>query len=277
MLANTAELLSAAQAGGYALGGFNVYNLEGVNAVISAAESNASSALLQVHPGALEHGGLPLLALCVSAADLADVPIAVHLDHCAEANIIAQALDMGVSSVMADGSHLDYDKNVAFVREATEAAAAKHITVEGELGRISGTEDGLTVEAVNARMTDPEQAVDFVAQTGVHMLAVCIGNVHGPYPFPPQLDFERLAAIRERVGVPLVLHGASGLPEEQVKRSIELGVCKFNVNTEVRRAFVNALRSGTESDLVPMMLRAQDAMQAVITQKMQLFGSVDRA
>ncbi|MEL6152054.1 MAG: class II fructose-bisphosphate aldolase, partial [Chloroflexota bacterium] len=208
MLAKTADLLYAAQSGGYAVGGFNVYNLEGVKAVVTAAEANNSPALLQLHPGALAHGGEPLMALCLSAAQHSNAPVAVHLDHCSDAAVIGRSLAAGLPSVMADGSHLEYGENVSFVHAAVEQAQAVGAVVEGELGRISGTEDGLTVETMNARMTDPDEAADFVVQTGLDMLAVCIGNVHGRYPFPPQLDFERLAAIRACVEVPLVLHGA---------------------------------------------------------------------
>lgn len=281
MLANTAQLLQHAQDNQYAIGGFNVYNLEGVKAVIAAAEDTGSPALLQLHPGALAHGGEPLIALCIKAAEDAQVPIGVHLDHCADADVIKSAIAAGMSSVMADGSHLADEENTAFVKAAVTHATPANVAVEGELGRISGTEDGLTVETVQARMTDPDQAADFVTQTGIDALAVCVGNVHGKYPFPPQLDFERLADIRERVTVPLVLHGASGLPGDQIEQSIELGICKFNVNTEVRRAFLSALQREQAAqpniDLVPLMQRAQDAMQAIIIEKMQLFGSVGRA
>jgi len=272
------EILVAAQANGYAVGGFNVYNLEGALAVVAAAEDTHSPAILQVHPGALTHGGFPLLALCLSAAEQAEVPIAVHLDHCADAETIEAALGAGLTSVMADGSELDDEANATFVRQIVERAHIFGAAVEGELGRISGTEDGLTVETAHARMTDPQQAADFISQTGIDTLAVCIGNVHGPYPFPPQLDFERLTAIHEHVDVPLVLHGASGLPPEQVSLAIRNGICKFNVNTEVRRAYLQALHAAdADIELVPLMTRAKTSMQTVITQKMELFGSVGRA
>ena len=139
--------------------------------------------------------------------------MAVHLDHSTSADDIRAALAAGITSIMADGSHLPYADNIAFTREMAALAKARGGAVEAELGRISGTEDGLTVAEFEARFTDPDQAADFVAQTGIQALAVCIGNVHGRYPGQPRLDFERLAAIREAVSTPLVLHGASGLPE----------------------------------------------------------------
>ncbi len=145
---------------------------------------------------------------------------------------------------MADGSHLDYAANVDFTRAMAELAHARGAAVEAELGRLSGTEDGLTVEEYAAKLTDPQQAADFVERSAADMLAVCIGNVHGRYPGEPQLDFERLAAIRRAVAVPLVLHGASGLPPAQISQAIALGICKFNVNTEVREAYLGALEAG---------------------------------
>jgi len=210
-------LLRAANEGHYAVGAFNVYNLEGVLAVIRAAAAARSPAMLQVHPAALHHGGPPLLALCLAAAREASVPVAVHLDHASSAADIRTALAAGVPSVMADGAHLPYEANVAFTREMVALAREHGAGVEAELGRLSGTEDGLTVPEYEARLTDPAQAAAFVAATGVDALAVCIGNVHGRYRRAPVLDWERLAAIKAAVPVPLVLHGASGLPTGTVQ------------------------------------------------------------
>lgn len=281
MLVPTKQMLKAAAAGGYAIGAFNVYNLEGTKAVIAAAEAQHSPVLLQIHPSALTYGGPPLVALCVSAAREAAVPAAVHLDHSSSEGDIQAALRTGVSSVMADGSHLPYEGNMAFTSKMTQLAHAQDAAVEAELGRISGTEDGLTVPEFEARFTNPQQAAAFVDATAVDALAVCIGNVHGRYPRPPQLDFERLAAIRAAVDVPLVLHGASGIPAEMVQESIKLGIAKLNVNTEVRQAYLQALREGLAAqpgkDLLPLMQQAVAAMQAVVAEKIALFGSAGRA
>ncbi len=276
MLAYTADLVLEADREGYAVGGFNVYNLEGARAVVAAAEKIGCPVILQIHPAALKHGGKPLVALCLSAAHEASVPVAVHLDHSSQIVEIREALDVGVTSVMADGSHLPYTDNIAYIQQVSAFAQAAGASVEAELGRISGTEDGLSVADIEARMTDPAQAADFVNQTGIHLLAVCIGNVHGPYHQPPRLDFERLAAIDRAVNVPLVLHGVSGLDDHLIQRSITCGVRKFNVNTEVRQAYVDALRMAFETDnspdLVPLMQQAQDAMQAVVMEKLRLFA-----
>jgi tagatose 1,6-diphosphate aldolase GatY/KbaY len=280
MLVSSVELLHSAREGGYALGAFNIYNLEGVQAVVKAAEAEQSPAMLQLHPAALRYGGTPLVTLCLSAAREAAVPIAVHLDHSSSAADIRNALEAGLGSIMADGSMLPYADNVRFTAEMAALAHAKGAGVEAELGRLTGTEDDVTVEETEARYTDPEQAAEFVRQTAVDALAVCIGNVHGQYRGVPKLDFQRLEAIAGRVAVPLVLHGASGLPNEMVRRSIELGVCKFNVNTEVRDAYVRALRQAFgapgPTELLPLMTQAVDAMQSVVSAKLQLFGSQGR-
>jgi len=153
--------------------------------------------------------------------------------------------------------------------------------VEAELGRLSGTEDGLTLAACEARLTDPEQAADFVNRTAVDALAVCIGNVHGRYTTPPELDFERLAALRDRLSIPLVLHGTSGLPDDMLVQAIAQGVCKFNVNTELREAGMQAadryFRQTTQRELVELMTAVIDAMQIPIMKKIRLFGSSGQA
>lgn len=293
MLISLKELLSKAEAARYAVGAFNVYNLEGVKAVITAAEVSHSPVILQVHPKALDFGGVGLLKLCLTAAEQSDIPVCVHLDHAQGLDTIQQAIDGGILSVMADGSHRLFEENVALVREVVALARPLHISVEAELGRLSGTEDGSTVEAMQARMTDPDQADDFVSRTGIDCLAVCIGNVHGHYSGDPNLDFTKLKAIKDRVPVPLVLHGASGLPKEMVRRAITLGVTKINVNTDLRRAYLSAVSSLLSKDheefstaeppdlevpdLLDVMGVSAHAMQAVVIEKIAAFGSVGQA
>jgi tagatose 1,6-diphosphate aldolase GatY/KbaY len=281
MLSSTRDLLETARRNVYAIGAFNIYNLEGVRAVVQAAETLTSPVMLQIHPSSLKYGGSPLVALCLEAARASTVAIAVHLDHSTSASAIQTALGAGMNSIMADGSPFPYSENLAFTRKMTELAHTHGAAVEAEIGRISGTEDGLTVEEKEALMTDPDQAAEFVAATGVDALAVTIGNVHGEYRSTPKLDFKRLAAIRKNVDVPLVLHGASGLPAEMIGKSIELGVSKFNVNTEVRKAYVQSLKrdlSGAKTpDLVDLMNSGITAMQEVISEKLQLFGSAGKA
>lgn len=283
MLTDTQSLLERARAQGYAVGAFNIYNLEGATAVVKAAESMRSPVMLQLLPGALLLGGKPLATLCLTLAEEAEIPVGVHLDHCASPDVIHFALECGISSIMADGSDLNYADNIRFTKKIMEMVQAKYPNgaVEAELGKISGTEDGVTVEAIEARYTDPLQAVEFVEATGIAALAVCIGNIHGNYTEPPQLDFIRLAGIADNVAIPIVLHGTSGLPDAMIKQAIEQGVCKFNVNTEVRSLYLatmaDLLSAGNKADLLQLMRTSIEAMKGVICKKIELFCSADRA
>lgn len=281
MLVPTIQLLQQARRDGYAVGAFNVYSLEGVRSVTMAAEALRCPVMLQVLPRALALGGSPLIAMCLEAGRQASVPMAVHLDHCTSEDIITTALQAGISSVMADGSHLDDAANMAFTSRIAEHAHRQGASVEAELGRLSGSEDGLTVADYQARLTDPDQAMDFARRAGVDALAVCIGNVHGRYTQPPDLDFDRLAALKQRLAIPIVLHGTSGLPDDMIGRAIALGVCKFNVNTELRQAALQAaqqyLSTCVKMELVDLMEAVIRAMQAPAMAKIRLFGSAGRA
>jgi len=281
MLTSTKELLETAQKHSYAIGAFNLYNLEGVKAVVNAAEAENSPAILQILPQVLDYGESALIALFLEAADSAKVPMSVHLDHCEEKMTIKTALEAGIQSVLADGSSLPLEENLAFTREMTDLAHGKGATVEAEVGRISGTEDGMTVAEKEAKMTDPQEAKTFVGESGVDFLAVTIGNVHGSYHGEPKLDFDRLAKIRQQLQIPLVLHGASGLPAAMIQQSIALGVCKFNVNSEVRKKYLQFWQeygqSEAKSDLLDCQKRVTAAMQEVVSEKMRLFGSAGKA
>lgn len=281
MLTGTKELLNNARRGGYAVGAFNVYNLEGAIAVVQSAEALRSPVMLQILPGALSLGGSPLVVLCLELARRATVPVALQLDHCATPDTLYFALESGFSSVMADGSDLEYEENILFTRAVVANAHTGDQAVEAELGKLSGEEDGLAVDVREARMTSPDQAVDFIQRTRVDTLAVCIGNVHGTYHHEPDLDFDRLADIAGVVSLPLVLHGTSGLPDDMILRSIELGICKFNVNTEVRSAYMeemqNRFAASGKVELIDLMQQSIQAMKVVIRSKIELFCSVDRA
>ena len=250
-------------------------------AVVAAADQARSAVMLQLLPKALELGGTALIALCLEAALTASVPISVHLDHCNSREIIEEALATGISSVMADGSHLSFERNLAFTKQISDLDQVMGKSVEAELGRLSGTEDGITVAQREASLTDPVQAKEFVDATHVQALAVCIGNVHGIYHTPPDLDFDRLAAITKRVSIPLVLHGTSGLPDEMIKRAVSLGVCKFNVNTELRSACLTAGKSYLSKtgklELVERMQIEIEAMMKPVSAKIALLGSAGTA
>lgn len=277
MLTSLHELLQDAQSSNYAVGAFNVYNLEGIKAVVNAAEAESSPAIIQLHPSAFRFHGSSLLAACLEAARSSRVPMLVHLDHATSAVDIEWALAHGITSIMADGSHGSPAENVVFTGSMASLARQHGAAVEAELGRLSGSEDGLSVPDYEARLTDPHMALDFVEQTRVDALAVCIGNVHGHYHGEPKLDFDRLEAIQKIVSVPLVLHGASGLSDTLIHRAIDIGIRKFNVNTEVREAYLIALRTSLQMDkkhdLLDIMNQAILSMQGVVACKMQLFRS----
>ncbi|EYU40112.1 hypothetical protein MIMGU_mgv1a000277mg [Erythranthe guttata] len=277
---STKELLLNADNGGYAVGAFNVYNLEGIQAVVSAAEELRSPAILQIHPSALKQGGVPLVACCISAAKQATVPITVHFDHGSSKQELVEILELGFDSVMVDGSHLSFKENISYTKYISSLAHAQGLLVEAELGRLSGTEDDLTVQDYEAKLTDINQANEFIDATGIDALAVCIGNVHGKYPDSgPNLRLDLLKDLYDlcsKKGVQVVLHGASGLGEDIIKECIKLGVRKFNVNTEVRKAYMESLTS-IGKDLVHVMESSKEAMKAVVSEKMLLFGSAGKA
>lgn len=271
------ELLADASKNNYALGAFNVYNLEGVKAVINAGEQENSPVMLQLHPAAFKLGGVELIATCLKAAEVSSTKVLVHLDHASAEKDIDLALSNGLKSIMADGSIHSVEENYAFTLRMSKKAHDAGALVEAELGRLSGTEDGLTIEEYDAKLTDPEMAVDFIQKTGIDSLAVCIGNVHGHYPGEPKLDFDRLEKLNKVVSVPLVMHGASGLSDVLVHRSIDLGIRKFNVNTEIRDAYMQVIRSigklEKKVDLVDVMSLSIMAMQQVVVEKIRLFRS----
>lgn len=237
----TKEMLAAADKGAYAVGAFNVENMEMVMAVIKAAEEMRAPAILQTTPSTIKYAGLLLYYANVkAAAKRASVPIALHLDHGSSFALAMQALRTGYTSIMIDGSHESFEDNIALTRSVVSACAASDIPVEAELGKVGGKEDDL--ECDDPGYTDPEDAVKFVEETGVSSLAVAIGTAHGIYKGEPKLDVERLSEIRKRVAVPLVLHGASGVPEETVKECIRRGISKVNFATELRIAYSDGVK-----------------------------------
>lgn len=281
MRVQTSKLLLNAQKEKYAIGAFNVYNLEGIQAVINAAEGLASPVILQVLPSALQIFGTPLIAACVMAAQSSDVPVCVHLDHCSCVKTILLALETGVSSIMADGSHLSFEKNIEFTKDILSLAKKYSADVEAELGFLGGEEDGISQDKYLASLTDPDQAKNFIEITKADFLAVCIGNRHGKYKILPDLDFGRLKAIADQTPAPLVLHGASGLPDRMILKSMEYGVCKFNVNTEIRSQYISTLKdvlcNEKNTELIQVMNACVKDMTGVIESKIKLFGSENKA
>ena len=238
MLVTTKEMLLDAQAGHYAVGAFNVESLEFVMAVIKAAEDKKSPVIMQTTPGTVKYADLDYFAaMCKVAADAASVPVAIHLDHGDGFDRCVQAMHAGYTSVMIDGSHVPFEDNIALTASVTKVAAPLGIPIEAELGKVGGKEDdGPAVEGENP-YTDPDEAEEFVARTGCGSLAVGVGTAHGVYKGTPHIEQGVLKEIRSRLEIPLVLHGTSGVPDDQVAESIRNGICKVNYATELRQAF----------------------------------------
>lgn len=240
-LVTTKEMLLDAQKGGYAVGAFNVENMEMVQAVLAAAEELQAPVIMQTTPSTVKYAGLDYYYANVkAAAERASVPVAVHLDHGSSFELAMQALRTGYTSIMIDGSHSVFEENIAITKSVVDACAPSDVPVEAELGKVGGKEDDL--DGGDGGYTDPEEAREFVEKTGVTSLAVAIGTAHGVYAGEPKLDLDRLTEIRNVVDIPLVLHGASGLSDEAVKESIRRGICKVNFATELRIAYTEGVK-----------------------------------
>lgn len=240
-LVTSEKMLLDAQKGGYAVGAFNVENMEMVKAVLAAAEELKAPVMLQTTPGTIKYGTVETYAAIVKAeAEKVSVPVCLHLDHGNSFELAVQAMKAGYTSVMIDGSHEDFENNIAITKKVVDVAKAIGIPVEAELGKVGGKEDDLEADADTN--TDPMEAKEFAERTGISSLAVAIGTAHGFYVGTPVLDKPRVSAIKEVVSVPLVLHGASGLSEEDVRECVERGMCKVNFATELRAAYTAAVK-----------------------------------
>ncbi|MGL6217232.1 MAG: class II fructose-bisphosphate aldolase [Lacrimispora sphenoides] len=238
-LVTSKQMLLDAQKGGYAVGAFNVENMEMVKAVIAAAKELQSPVMLQTTPSTVKYGTLKTYqALVAAEAEKAGIPVCLHLDHGSSFELAVRAIQAGYTSVMIDGSHEDFEQNVALTKKVTEVAKACGVTVEAELGKVGGKEDDL--EAEGDTNTDPAEAREFVERTGVDSLAIAIGTAHGFYADTPVLDKERVSEVRSMVSIPLVLHGASGLRDEDIRECVQRGMCKVNFATELRVAYTDA-------------------------------------
>ncbi|MDR1047565.1 MAG: class II fructose-bisphosphate aldolase [Treponema sp.] len=264
------EILADAQKRSYGVGYFNGFNLEMVRAYIRAAEDTRSPIIMGTAEGLLKYCDFDWLApLMLHAARTAKVPVAVHLDHCYTFDNIMRALHVGFGSVMYDGSALSYEENVRNSVEVAKVCRPAGVGLECELGKVGGGEGD--IENI---YTDPEQAADFVEKTGTDFLAVSFGSTHGVYREAPRLDLNRLAAIRSKVDKPLVLHGGSGLSDDDFRNSIKGGVCKVNIYTDIVTAAINSIRKGqAEKDYCDLGLRAEDAMYEATVKKIRVFGS----
>lgn len=281
-LVTTKEMLLKAQEGHYAVGAFNVENMEMVMAVIGAAEELNSPVILQTTPSTVKYAGLDYyLANVKVAAEKASVPVAMHLDHGSSFELAMQALRTGYTSIMIDGSHESFEDNIVVSKAVADACRPSDIPVEAELGKVGGKEDDLDGGEGNAH-TDPQEAKEFVERTGVSSLAVAIGTAHGIYKGEPKIDLDRLSEIREVVSVPLVLHGGSGIPDETIKESIRRGIAKVNYATELRIAFSNGVKKvlAENPDVIdPKKYGAagRDSVKEFVKGRMEVCGSINRA
>lgn len=237
------NMLKKAQTEHYAVPAFNIHNLETMQVVVETATELQSPVILACTPGTYSYAETEnILAIANALSKKHNIPLAVHLDHHEEYNDITSKINAGVRSVMIDGSHFPYEENIAIVKQVVEYAHRYDVSVEAELGRLGGVEDDLIVNDKDALYTNPKQALDFIEKTGIDSLAIAIGTAHGLYKSEPKLDFDRLSEIRSMVDIPLVLHGASGVPEKDVRECIKRGICKVNVATELKIAFSDALK-----------------------------------
>lgn len=304
----TKEIFDRALLEKYAIGAFNINNLELIQAVIESAEETKSPVILQISQGAKKYiNNNYLMKLTQGALLSSTVPLVLHLDHGESFEICKECIDMGFSSVMIDGSKYDFEINIEITKKVVDYAHKNGVTVEAELGRLAGIEDEVSVNNIEAIFTDPNKALEFVSRTKCDSLAVAIGTSHGAYKFKnePKLDFERLKKIKESLGedYPLVLHGASsvladfvkinndygasidnamGVSEEILKEAITLGITKINVDTDLRLAFSGAVRqylyqNPTEFDPRKYLGAAKESVKEVIKRKIKIFGSENKA
>lgn len=242
------QMLLDAQRGGYAVGAFNAENMEMVQAIVTAAEELRAPVMIQTTGGTLKYAEPIMFANMVRAmAQSASVPVCIHLDHGPSFEMAVKCIRAGYTSVMIDGSKKDFEGNIAISSKVVEMAHAAGVPVEAELGKVGGKEDD-TVSDANDIYTDPQEAKEFAERTGIDSLAVGIGTSHGFYKGTPVLDVNRLSEIRKVVDIPLVLHGASGLTDDQVRSCVERGICKVNFATELRKAYSDAVKEYMKGD-----------------------------
>ena len=281
MLVNMNDILLPAKEEHYGVGFFNAVNVEMARAVIETAEELHSPVMIGTAEVLLPTTNLNLVAdYLLPMAREASVPVTVHYDHGLTFDRCMQALRLGFSSVMFDCSTKSYEDNAEAVAEMVKICHGMGVTVEGELGHVGDNEGAGKLAKPSDYFTDPDMAVDYVKKTGIDALAIAVGNAHGDYKFQPKLDFERISVISERTGLPLVLHGGSGLSDDDFREAVKRGICKINIFTDLDKAGKNGVARGLEEGaasmcrLIPYEI---EAMKAVVSEKIHLFGSVGKA
>lgn len=275
-LVTTKEMLKDAYKNHYAIGAFGAHNLEIIKAVIAGAEFVGSPVILQTTSSTYKYVEIPyMIAMAKAAAENAKVPVALHLDHGESFNIVMECLRAGYTSIMIDGSKLSLEDNIDLVRKVTDATGPIGVPVEAELGTIGGVEDDFVLEESQALLTDPVAAERFVRETGIDSFAPAFGTAHGNYKKEPKLQFDLLGKIREVTNIPLVMHGASGVPEESVRKSLDYGVAKVNFSTELKDLFAEEVRAffnenPTENDPRKYFLPAREALIELVKRKIMM-------
>ncbi|MGD8190378.1 class II fructose-1,6-bisphosphate aldolase [Brevibacillus ginsengisoli] len=267
----------------YAVGQFNINNLEFVQAITDAAIEEKAPVIFGVSEGAMRYMGLDYtVAMAKVAAKRAGVPIALHLDHGSSFDVVMKCIQAGFSSVMFDGSHHSFEDNIRLTKQVVEAAHAVGVSVEGELGTIGGVEDDLSVDEESAALAKPEEAIRFWEETKVDYMAIAVGTAHGVYKGVPKIHFDIIDQVAKNIGAPIVLHGGSGVPDEAIVEAIRNGVGKINVNTENQVASTAVIRKvlaekPNEIDPRKYLGPARDAIKETVKGKIRLFGSSNRA
>jgi ketose-bisphosphate aldolase len=277
-LVNTARMLGEAQRYHYAIGAFNVNNMEAIQAVIQAAEMEKSPVIIQVSMGAMKYGGRGVLAAIVKAmADIRLIPIALHFDHGEDFMSNMGALKAGYTSLMFDGSRLPLEENIRITADIAQVTHHFGVGLEAELGYVPKSSEGLSPAET---LADPAQVKDFVTRSGCNSLAVAIGSVHGMDSSTQNLDIKRLQAIREQTDVPLVLHGASGVTKDAIREAIANGICKVNVGTEIQNAMIRGVKDAVfteQKDIRDVMQYAKNNVEVIVRDYIRLFKGTSRA
>ena len=280
MLVKMNDVLLPAKEGKYAVGFFNAVNVEMARAVIETAEELRAPVMVGTAEILLPAMSLERVAeYLIPMAKKATVPVCVHYDHGLTFEKCMEALELGYTSVMYDCSTEDYESNATKVAEMVRICHARGVTVEGELGHVGDNEGAGKLENPSDYYTDPEIAADYVSRTGIDSLAVAVGNAHGDYKFPPKLDFERIETIAGKTGLPLVLHGGSGLSDSDFRTAARKGICKVNIFTDIDKAGKAGIEAGLAAGAASMMGLIPyeiDAMKKVVQNKIELFGSAGR-
>lgn len=284
MLMNMKELLAVADKNGFAVPAFNIGSEAILKGVVESANEKNAPVILAIHPTELEFLGDSFISTCIQEANKSKVPMVIHLDHGGTFEQILRAIRCGFTSVMIDASHLSYEDNIAITKKVVEVARVSNVSVEAELGTIGSTGESYEGGADDIIYTNPEQAKDFIEKTGIDSLAVAIGTAHGIYPKDkkPELKLDLLKTIRDTVDIPLVLHGGSSNPDEEIAESVKIGISKINISSDIKFAFYKKCREVLVENpgwIEPNAIYPPciDAMKEVIEFKMELFNDIGKA